>query len=576
MGRGGEAQTGATELREQFGVAVDVPVDCHIRGTVKQEAAAKGGTETATQPLPRVTMADVAKHSTRGDLWIVVRGVAYDLSGWEESHPGGVLPLLSLAGRDATDPFEAYHPSKAWQWLRRFEVAVVTDAIAAPGSTVHDGSAAPNAFELAAAAAAPPSAAAMERPTADGAKQALHDGTSVNGTDVNGNHASVAPGSNNFGVAGSYKVTVAFRALRQRLLAEGMYETRPSFYVGLAVWYSFLFAATLYSVLALQSALLGALFLGAFFQQMAFLGHDLGHNAVTHCRRTDGLIGHFAGNLLTGISVAWWKRSHNVHHVVTNSIDYDPDIQHLSIMTVVADILAKTGDPDHAQGAFFSTYHEKEFDVNHPAIRFVIGVQHYLYYPIMALARWNLYAQSWILLLSRPKEVEGWWKEFAGNAGFIMWLTALTMQFPAGTGERPLFLLLSHAVAGLTLHVQITMSHFSADTYMGRPYNKNDDADGWVHTQLAGSIDIDCPEWLDWFHGGLQFQIEHHLFPRVPRHNLRALQGVLKAFCAEHGLTHISMPFSDCNVHTVKHMARVGKALAEAPPANDAATKKKA
>ena len=203
-------------------------------------------------------------------------------------------------------------------------------------------------------------------------------------------------------------------------------------------------------------------------------------------------------------------------------------------------------------------------------------VQHYLYYPIMALARWNLYAQSWILLLSRPKEVEGWWKEFAGNAGFIMWLTALTMQFPAGTGERPLFLLLSHAVAGLTLHVQITMSHFSADTYMGRPYNKNDDADGWVHTQLAGSIDIDCPEWLDWFHGGLQFQIEHHLFPRVPRHNLRALQGVLKAFCAEHGLTHISMPFSDCNVHTVKHMARVGKALAEAPPANDAATKKKA
>ena len=43
---------------------------------------------------------------------------------------------------------------------------------------------------------------------------------------------------------------------------------------------------------------------------------------------------------------------------------------------------------------FYSTYHEKEFDVNHPAIRLVIGMQHYLYYPIMALARWNLYAQS--------------------------------------------------------------------------------------------------------------------------------------------------------------------------------------
>lgn len=508
-------------------------------------------------------MAEVARHSSRGDLWIVVRGIAYDLSGWEAKHPGGVLPLLSLAGRDATDPFEAYHPATAWGWLRRFEVAVVKDAIVAPGSTVHDGSGAPNAVESETAskakakAKAQPSTAAVDRAAADGAAQALHDGTDVN----------LGGGKNNFGVAGSYKVTVAFRALRQRLLAEGLYETRASYYIGLALWYSTLFGATLYSVLALRSAVLGAIFLAAFFQQMAFLGHDLGHNAVTHCRRTDGLIGHFAGNLLTGISVAWWKRSHNVHHVVTNSIDYDPDIQHLPIMTVVADILAKTGDPDHARGEFYSTYHEKEFDVNHPAIRLVIGMQHYLYYPIMALARWNLYAQSWILLLTRPKEVEGWWKEFAGNAGFIVWLAALTAQLPAGTGERSLFLLLSHALAGLTLHVQITMSHFSADTFMGRPYGSNDDADGWVHTQLAGSIDIDCPEWLDWFHGGLQFQIEHHLFPRVPRHNLRVLQRIMREFCAEHGLTHVSMPFFDCNVHTVKHMATVGKALAAAEPA---------
>jgi delta8-fatty-acid desaturase len=532
MGRGsGSGGEAATELRELLGRAVEVPVDSHIRGTVaakathsaaKAKAPAADSTNGAAAasspspphnaPLPRVTMAAVAAHDKRGDLWIVVRGIAYDLSGWEAKHPGGILPLLNLAGRDATDPFEAYHPANAWGWLKRFEVAVVTDALAAPGSAVHEMGDGGGGGAAAAAAAQTAETVAPRKVTME------RGGGTTNASD-------------SFGKAGSYAVTVAFRALRQRLLAEGFYETQRSYYYGLTLWFATLFGAMLYAVFALRSAPLGALFLGGFFQQMAFLGHDLGHNAVTHCRRTDGLLGHVFGNLLTGISVAWWKRSHNVHHVVTNSIDCDPDIQHLPVMTVVADILSKTGDPDHDNGAFFSTYHEKEFDVNHPLIRLVIGVQHWLYYPIMALARWNLYAQSWILLLTRPAEVEGWWKEFAGNAGFVVWLAALTCYgFPAGTGERATFLLLSHAIAGLTLHVQITMSHFSAATFMGRPYGANDDADGWVHTQLAGSIDIDCPPWLDWFHGGLQFQVRCARSPRPAEAEPRPATGTFSVF----------------------------------------------
>lgn len=43
---------------------------------------------------------------------------------------------------------------------------------------------------------------------------------------------------------------------------------------------------------------------------------------------------------------------------------------------------------------------------------------------------------------------------------------------------------------------------------------------------------------MDWFHGGLQFQIEHHLFPRLPRHNLRKVQAMVEPLCIELGLDY--------------------------------------
>ena len=60
-------------------------------------------------------------------------------------------------------------------------------------------------------------------------------------------------------------------------------------------------------------------------------------------------------------------------------------------------------------------------------------------------------------------------------------------------------------------------------------------------------MDIECPPWLDFVHGGLQFQAVHHLFPRVPRHNLRRLQTLVKDFCADTEIEHLSHGFSGGN-----------------------------
>lgn len=152
--------------------------------------------------------------------------------------------------------------------------------------------------------------------------------------------------------------------------------------------------------------------LGTFWQQLAFVGHDLGHNGITHVQAVDNIIAVVLTPFL-GISIGWWKRSHNVHHIVCNSIDHDPDIQHLPAFAVTTEIFP----------GFFSTYHMKEF-VFDPVSRFLVAYQHWLYFPVMGLARVNLYIQSIILLLSREK-VDYKFLEILGTIGFFSALTLL-------------------------------------------------------------------------------------------------------------------------------------------------------
>jgi len=58
---------------------------------------------------------------------------------------------------------------------------------------------------------------------------------------------------------------------------------------------------------------------------------------------------------------------------------------------------------------------------------------------------------------------------------------------------------------------------------------------------MKTTTDWDCKTWMDWFYGGLQFQVAHHLFPKVPRHNLRKVKyEYILPFCQENGLTYLT------------------------------------
>ncbi|GAB7357117.1 hypothetical protein MBLNU459_g7918t1 [Dothideomycetes sp. NU459] len=337
-----------------------------------------------------------------------------------------------------------------------------------------------------------------------------------------------------------------YRLLDQRIRAEGLYECHYSAYAIELCRYSFLFAMFMLTLHWGWYSVSGA-FLGVFWHQLVFTAHDAGHMGITHNFTVDSVIGMIIADYLGGLSLGWWKRNHNVHHIVTNSPEHDPDIEHMPFFAI--------------SHRFFdslrSTYYDRVMTYD-PFAKFVIRYQHYLYYVILAFGRFNLYRLSWeyLLLGLGPKKGPAWWHrwfELAGQVFFWVWFGygVVYKSIPTTSG-RIAFIMVSHMIT-MPLHVQITLSHFAmstADLGVGESFPQR---------MLRTTMDVDCPQWLDFFHGGLQFQAVHHLYPRIPRHNLRRTQKLVLEFCDDVGIPYAIYGFVDGNKEVIGRLGDVAK-----------------
>ncbi|KAK1267958.1 Delta(8)-fatty-acid desaturase [Acorus gramineus] len=410
-----------------------------------------------------ITSDELAKHNQPSDLWISIQGKVYDVTDWLHSHPGGDIPLVSLAGQDVTDSFVAYHPPSAWRHLDRFLIGRLSD----------------------------------------------------------------------------YRVSDVSKDYR-RLVVEftklGFFERKGHVTALTLLFTCLLFIVSVYGVLFSSSPLVHLLsggLMGFLWIQSGWIGHDSGHYRVTTSVWSTRFVQVLTGNCLAGISIAWWKRNHNAHHIAVNSLDFDPDLQHMPFFAVSSKLF----------NSITSYFYERK--MNFDAVsRFLVSYQHWTFYPVMCIARINLFAQSVLLLLSK-KKVPNRGQEIIGIMVFWVWYPFLVSFLPNWT-ERVAFILASFAVTGIQ-HIQFCLNHFSSSVYVGHPCGTD-----WFEKQTVGSLNIDCPPWMDWFHGGLQFQVEHHLFPRLPRCHLRKIAPFVKELCKKHNLEYSSATFWEANKLTVR------------------------
>ena len=364
-------------------------------------------------------------------------------------------------------------------------------------------------------------------------------------------------------------ISINFRKLHQKIRESGLYVCDLSKYSSEVVRYVMLFSLFILT-LRYEWYITSAVFLGLFWHQIMFVAHDAGHLAITHNFELDTIIGILVADFCCGLSIGWWKSSHNVHHLVPNHPvclepsticmllrrsthkqiqEHDPDIQNVPIFATSSSFF----------NSLCSSYYGSIFFWD-AAANLLVPLQKYTYYPVMCVARFNLYFLSWCYLISdkaarlpsstwtRPLEILCmlcYWYLF----GYcLVWLSIPTWPL------RIAFVLVSH-ITTMPLHVQITLSHWGMSTTdLGA-------SESFAQKQLRTTMDVDCPAWLDFIHGGLQFQSVHHLFPRMPRHNLRAAQKLVREFCKEIGIKYTIFGFVDGNEVVLGRLGEISKQL---------------
>lgn len=340
-----------------------------------------------------------------------------------------------------------------------------------------------------------------------------------------------------------------YRQLNEKIKAKGLYECNYLAYAIECSRYTLFFSLFLLFLNWKWWAASG-FWLGCFWHQLVFTAHDAGHMGITHHFHVDTVIGIIIADFMGGLSIGWWKRNHNVHHIVTNSPEHDPDIEHMPFFAISHRFLQ----------SLRSTYYERVMAYDAFA-KVMLRFQYYTYYIILLFGRFNLYRLSWEYLLGgqAPRKGPAWWHrwfELAGQVFFWVWFGyGVVYKSIDDNWARFVFVMVSHMVT-MPLHVQITLSHFAMSTAELGP------DESFPQKMLRTTMDVDCPQWLDFFHGGLQFQAIHHLYPRIPRHNLRATQRLVQEFCEDVGIPYALYGFVGGNKKVIGRLADVSRQAA--------------
>ncbi|CAO1634175.1 unnamed protein product [Sympodiomycopsis kandeliae] len=548
-----------------------------------RQALHSQSTSVPARPRKQFSRSQLAERIAQGETLVLRERTIYKLDSWLSRHPGGELAILHFVGRDASDEIEVYHSEEILRRMAAFAIGTLAEEdwlgaqrpdgqyegyrplvppiqLGYRNGRLEDPVACDNALlrQKQEFAFEKPAAAQGGLVTDSESDSGYSRGSSDN-DEIEKPPTLPIPTQlleppvdpKEIDAVQERARSAAFKKLHAEVKHAGLYTLRPLGYLREVMRYLFLVFGSFYFWYSAQgsamSLCLSSVFLGLFWHQITFSAHDAGHSGITHNHSVDRSIGIVIADLIGGLSIGWWCDNHDVHHLVTNHPEHDPDIQHMPFFAISPRFLvgstAGTGIGCSAGKqkslGLWSSYYRRTLAFD-SAARVFLRLQHRIYYVVMSLGRFNLYANSYGFLLLKARRDKWFYIEMVSLAIFWTWFGALITSLPSWR-MRAAYLLISHVVTS-PLHIQIVLSHFAQSTEdLGF-------TESFASRQIRTTMDVHCSPSLDFLHGGLHMQVSHHLFPRLPRHNLRECRDrFVRPFAKRHGLKYEEYSFTAGN-----------------------------
>ncbi|AGL15850.1 acyl-CoA desaturase [Actinoplanes sp. N902-109] len=332
------------------------------------------------------------------------------------------------------------------------------------------------------------------------------------------------------------QVGAHFADLAREVRSAGLLDLVPSRYYGrLALNAALLLAGLAAFVLVGDSwwQLAVAAWLGFCGAQSAFMWHDAGHKAMFRGAPATA-IGRIHANLINGVSYGWWVNHHNRHHSFPNNIDLDPDIGRRTAIFDMSQYAARTRWQ-----------------------RFVVRHQRTLFFVLLTLEAYKMHKTS-VLAVLRGNTKRPWVEGGLLALHAVIYLTAVFVVLPPLLGVA--FIVVQQVVLGVYFGLIFAPNH------KGMEVRRGEESLDWLERQVLTSRNIRPSVLVDFLYGGLNYQVEHHLFPSMPRMNLGRVRPIVRAYCARNGIPYVEVGIVESYrevagfLHEVSEPARTGAA----------------
>jgi fatty acid desaturase len=326
-------------------------------------------------------------------------------------------------------------------------------------------------------------------------------------------------------------VTQSYSALSQVIKESGLLRRTPWFYGLLIGGLALALGGAVTGFVLLGDSwfqLLIAGALGIIFTQFAFFAHEASHRAVLASGKANDRVGRLVATAVVGISYQWWMTKHTRHHANPNRMGKDPDIDFDTI-----------------------SFTEESAAKQRGLMGWITRRQGWLFFPLLLLEGINLHVTS-IRSLFERRPVPGRILELSTIAlriglyvAVVFWVLPLGMAFA--------FLGVQLAVFGVYMGASFAPNH------KGMPIVPADAKMDFLSKQVLTSRNI-TGRWTTPLMGGLNHQVEHHLFPSMARPHLGRARDIVREHCKSLGVPYTETTLVDSYGIVVRYLNRVGLA----------------